>query len=83
MTRDAIQSLARHLLTGVGSYVVARGAMSESEASEAIGALSLLIGVAWSLWDKWSVARERDRARNLVPRTSTDHPNPPTTSHVS
>lgn len=66
MTRDAIQSVARHLLTGVGSALVARGTLSESDATELAGILSVLIGIAWSLYDKRCLARERHLATSPV-----------------
>lgn len=57
MTRPVVQSLARHFLTALGGLAVAQGVMSESDAAEMAGALSIAIGVAWSFYDKWHAAQ--------------------------
>lgn len=47
--------IARHLLTGVGSVLIAKGIADEATVSSLIGAVSTLGGIAWSVWHKYQV----------------------------
>jgi Flp pilus assembly pilin Flp len=51
---DTKQSLVRHLLTGLGSAAVTYGLIDAATATSLVGALSIVIGVAWSQYDKRS-----------------------------
>lgn len=54
MKLDMILGLVRHILTLVGGYYVSRGTIDQSTADTAIGALTALAGVSWSIHDKAS-----------------------------
>lgn len=48
----AIAGLIRHLLTTFGGALVASGALSADDLSQAVGAILTLFGIAWSLISK-------------------------------
>jgi hypothetical protein len=52
--------LARHLLTGVGAALVAKG-MPPTSAETLTGAVAILGGLAWSYIQKRLAAREASR----------------------
>ena len=52
MTFDIIFGLLRHVLTLVGGYYVAKGQIDQDTVNTAIGGISTLIGVAWSIHNK-------------------------------
>lgn len=52
MNRDIWLGLARHLLTAVGGFFVARGTIDADTMSAAVGAAVTLGGAAWSVADK-------------------------------
>lgn len=52
MTREIWLGLARHLLTAVGGFFVARGTIDADAMNTAVGAAVTLGGVAWSVIDK-------------------------------
>lgn len=52
MTRDMWLGLARHLLTVLGGYFVAKGSIDSATADTIIGASIALGGAAWSVVDK-------------------------------
>jgi hypothetical protein len=45
-------SLLRHILTGVGALIVAKGMLDQSVTEEVIGYVMTLIGILWSFNDK-------------------------------
>lgn len=47
-----ITSIVRHALTFIGGAAVAKGLLDSSTADQAIGALTTLVGIVWSLWIK-------------------------------
>jgi hypothetical protein len=53
MTKEIIQSLARHILTAAGALLVSKGAVAQSEAEAIVGGVVAAIGLAWSVWDKF------------------------------
>lgn len=53
----AITGVIRHLLTTVGGGLVASGILSGDELSQAIGAITTLIGIAWSVLSKRKAAK--------------------------
>ena len=54
MTKDQVLGIVRHLLTAVGGWLIATGAIDESLAAESSGAIITLVGVIWSLLAKRS-----------------------------
>lgn len=53
MSRDITLGLVRHILTIAGGFFVARGSIDAASAEVAIGAITALGGVAWSIVDKF------------------------------
>lgn len=52
MQKEQISGLVRHVLTGLGGYAVARGYADESVVIEAVGILSSITGLIWSIFTK-------------------------------
>ena len=52
MKTDIILGLLHHILTIVGGYFVAKGTVDQGVADTAVGALTSLVGVGWSIHDK-------------------------------
>ena len=52
MTWDLIQGLVRHLLTTAGGVLVADGVLNTDQLNQGAGALCVLIGIAWSAYNK-------------------------------
>lgn len=53
MTKEIIQSLARHILTALGALLVSKGAVGQSETEAIVGGVVAAIGLGWSVWDKY------------------------------
>jgi len=53
MTKEVIQSLARHILTAIGAIVVSRGFVVQSDSEAIVGGVVASIGLGWSVWDKF------------------------------
>lgn len=51
-----VTSIVRHALTFLGGAAVAKGLLDSSTADQAIGALTTLVGIVWSLWIKRKTA---------------------------
>jgi len=49
---DTLQGLIRHALTTLGGFVAAKGYIAASEAEVLAGALTAILGVAWSIIEK-------------------------------
>lgn len=54
MNSDDIQAIIRHVLTSVGGALVTSGLITSGQEQDAIGALMVLGGIGWSLWQKRS-----------------------------
>ena len=52
MTSEQIAGLARHVLTTLGGFAVAKGWLDGATVITLVGAVSALVGVAWSLLAK-------------------------------
>lgn len=52
MQKEQVTGLARHILTGVGGYAVAKGHIDQSLLVEIVGVLSSVIGLVWSIFTK-------------------------------
>lgn len=53
MTKEVIQSLARHILTALGALLVSRGVVGQTETEAIVGGIVASIGLGWSVWDKF------------------------------
>lgn len=56
MKLDIILGILRHVLTGVGGVLVAKGWADDSSLGEAAGAICTLVGFGWSVWHKRQAA---------------------------
>lgn len=52
MNREAILGVVRHVLTTAGGYLAGSGVLNASEVEAAAGAITVLVGVVWSIFDK-------------------------------
>jgi hypothetical protein len=52
MNATMVSALARHLLTAVGGGFLAGFGITGSTLEAVVGAVSTLVGVAWSIYDK-------------------------------
>lgn len=52
MLTTAVMGIARHVLTLVGGYLVAKGALDAAAAETLVGAGAAIIGVVWSVVEK-------------------------------
>jgi hypothetical protein len=52
MNADDVQGIIRHLLTTAGGALVTSGAITNGQLQDAIGAVMVLGGLAWSLYQK-------------------------------
>lgn len=50
MTKEQFEGVVRGLLTTAGGVLVARGTLDASTLQVAVGALSSLAGIGWSVW---------------------------------
>lgn len=52
MTKEQILGVLRHILTGLGGILIAKGYMDESMLNDAAGAVVTIIGITWSIISK-------------------------------
>lgn len=52
----AIAGIIRHILTALGGGLVASGTLSGDDLNAAIGAITTLVGIAWSVFAKRKAA---------------------------
>ena len=52
MKFDIAMGLLRHILTIVGGYYVAKGQIDQDTVNTAVGAISALAGIGWSIHSK-------------------------------
>ena len=52
MMSSAVMGIARHLLTMLGGYLVAKGTIDAAAAETIVGAGVSIVGVVWSLMEK-------------------------------
>jgi peptidoglycan hydrolase-like protein with peptidoglycan-binding domain len=50
MTADQITGVLRAILTAIGGYVVGKGIVDQTTATEIIGAVLTLVGAGWSIY---------------------------------
>jgi hypothetical protein len=53
MDQDTVLGILRHVLTSAGGYLVADGLLTQSQLSDGAGALCVLVGIIWSIWNKY------------------------------
>jgi hypothetical protein len=53
-----IASLIRHILTAAGGFIVAKGLASADQIAEISGAVVIIIGVVWSIFNNKSKKSE-------------------------
>jgi hypothetical protein len=52
MNKEKTLAVIRHVLTGVGAVLIAKGWVEESAVQESIGFVLTLLGLIWSFSDK-------------------------------
>jgi hypothetical protein len=52
MTRENVLAIIRHLLTSAGGALVANGMLTATQLQDGVGAVIVLIGIGWSLFNK-------------------------------
>jgi hypothetical protein len=52
MDQDTVLGILRHILTSLGGGLVADGLLSQSQLSDGVGAVVILIGIGCSVWNK-------------------------------
>lgn len=52
MTREDVLAVIRHLLTSAGGALVANGVLTAAQLQDGVGAVIVLIGIGWSLFNK-------------------------------
>jgi hypothetical protein len=57
MTQEDVLAILRHLLTTVGGALTADGLLSSGQVQDGVGAIMVLVGVGWSLAQKWQQRR--------------------------
>ena len=56
MTSEVVQGFVRHLFTTFGGYLAGLGYLSSDEVQVLGGAVAVLIGLGWSIYNKKVVA---------------------------
>lgn len=73
-TQAIAAGIVRHLLTGAAGVLVSAGYLQSSQTEQFIGAGMLVVGIAWSWWQKKGQAEALDllrRAKSGNASTST------------
>lgn len=58
--KDILTSLVRHGLTTAGGTLVAKGTITASAMDEGVGAVMVLVGIVWSIFQKLSAKKKED-----------------------
>jgi hypothetical protein len=53
MTQEDVFAILRHLLTTGGGALAADGLLSSAQVQDGVGAIMVLVGIGWSLVNKW------------------------------
>jgi hypothetical protein len=77
-----LAALARHFLTTAGGFLVAHGYLQSSQTADFIGGGMVLLGVAWSWWQKTGQAQVSDLLKKLTTKTPAQAANISTTAAV-
>jgi hypothetical protein len=62
MTKEVLFGIIRHVLTGAGSVLVAKGYTDQAGIEQAVGALLTIGGLVWSATHKNKVANQIEDA---------------------
>ena len=54
---DMVLGLVRHSLTPFGGALVTEGVISSTQLNDAVGAVMVFVGIAWSLYQKRSAKK--------------------------
>jgi hypothetical protein len=57
MTQEDVFAILRHLLTTAGGALTADGLLSSGQLQDGVGAIMVLVGLGWSLVNKWEQRR--------------------------
>jgi hypothetical protein len=77
-----LAGIARHFLTTAGGFLVAHGYLASSETADFIGGGMVLLGVAWSWWQKTGQAQVADLLKKLTTKTPAQAAQTSTTAAV-
>jgi hypothetical protein len=66
LARDAVLAAIRHVLAGVGVWLVAQQYASRADETKWLGALMTAIGLSWSFYDKYAKAQRLKEAKLLA-----------------
>lgn len=55
MSSVTVMALIRHILTFAGGALVTLGWLDEATVQSLVGALTTVVGVLWSFWDKKTI----------------------------
>jgi len=64
--RDAALAFVRHVLAGLGVWLVAQHYASQADETKWLGAAMTTIGLSWSFYDKYAKAQKLTAAKALV-----------------
>jgi hypothetical protein len=62
--QDYLLSIVRHFLTTAAGGLIANGYLNSSQSQAIIGGICALIGVAWSLFQKYEAQKKLAAAKN-------------------
>ena len=54
---DILGGIVRHAVTSAGGALVTNGLINSDQLSQIAGALALIAGIAWSVFQKWQAGR--------------------------
>lgn len=64
LSQDTVLGIIRHVLTSAGGALVTDGVLNASQLDDGVGALVVLIGIAWSVWNKFQHRAALTAAKN-------------------
>lgn len=72
MLQSFLATLLRHILSGAAGYLTTKGIVSENQAAEWVAAaVTAILAIGWSLWQKYS-ARSKFLTALMLPPGSTE-----------
>jgi hypothetical protein len=66
LVRDGALAFLRHVLAGIGVWLVAQHDASQADETKWLGALMTAIGLSWSFWDKYAKAQQLKQVKLLA-----------------
>jgi len=57
LDQETVLGIIRHVLTSAGGALVTEGVVSQSQLADGVGAVVVLIGIGWSIWNKYQHRR--------------------------